>query len=510
MVKSKSKIPLSKTHPKLAKEAFGWDPMLFTAGSAKRCTWICEQGHKFNAYIYSRTSRGDGCPYCAGRKVLTGFNDLATTHSELAKEADGWDPSIISAGSNKKLSWICVEGHKWKAVLNNRTGSNPSGCPVCSNSSVVSGINDLATTHPEVAQKADGWDPTKVSYGSGKRLNWKCELGHKWVVPPQSQARNNGCPVCSNKIIQIGFNDLATTHPDLAAEVDGWDPKSTTAGNYKPRKWKCNLGHIWKVSPEVRTLRNSGCPYCSNNKVMVGFNDLQTLFPKIADQAHGWDPKQVIPGSNKKLQWICQSGHLWNISPDQRTGRAKSGCPVCSNKKLLVGFNDLATRFPELAKEAEGWDPTTIISGHTKRKWKCSEGHSWWSDVLSRTTRNIGCPSCAKFGFDPNRDGYLYFLVHPSWEMLQIGMTNTPDVRLNDHKKLGWELLEVRGPMDGHLTQQWETAILRMLKAKGADLSNSKIAGKFDGYSEAWSKSTFPVKSIKELMRLTEEFEENP
>jgi hypothetical protein len=62
--------------------------------------------------------------------------------------------------------------------------------------------------------------------------------------------------------------------------------------------------------------------------------------------------------------------------------------------------------------------------------------------------------------------------------------------------------------MDGHLTQNWEIAILRMLKAKGADLANSEIAGKFDGYSEAWSKSTFPVNSIKELMRITEEFEE--
>jgi hypothetical protein len=34
------------------------------------------------------------------------------------------------------------------------------------------------------------------------------------------------------------------------------------------------------------------------------------------------------------------------------------------------------------------------------------------------------------------------------------------------------------------------------------------IAGKFDGYSEAWSKATFEVKSIKELMKLTEEFED--
>jgi hypothetical protein len=93
--------------------------------------------------------------------------------------------------------------------------------------------------------------------------------------------------------------------------------------------------------------------------------------------------------------------------------------------------------------------------------------------------------------------------------MFQIGITNFPDKRLSTHRKLGWELLELRGPMDGHLAQQWETAILRMLKAKGADLSNAEIAGKFDGYSEAWSKSTFEVKSIKELMQLTEEFEDN-
>lgn len=53
--------------------------------------------------------------------------------------------------------------------------------------------------------------------------------------------------------------------------------------------------------------------------------------------------------------------------------------------------------------------------------------------------------------------------------------------------------------MKGYLTEQWETAILCMLKAKGVDLSNEKIVDKFDGCSEAWSKSTLPVKSNKEL-----------
>ena len=138
---------------------------------------------------------------------------------------------------------------------------------------------------------------------------------------------------------------------------------------------------------------------------------------------------------------------------------------------------------------------------------RCDEGHIWVTTVLSRS-QGYGCPTCAKSGFDPNKDAHIYFLSHQNWEMYQVGITNVIEQRIKSHMKSGWEVIELRGPMDGLIARDWETAILRMLKAKGADLSNSKIAGKFDGYSEAWSKSTFKVKSIKELMRLTEEFEE--
>jgi predicted GIY-YIG superfamily endonuclease len=102
----------------------------------------------------------------------------------------------------------------------------------------------------------------------------------------------------------------------------------------------------------------------------------------------------------------------------------------------------------------------------------------------------------------------MYLIEQPDWEMLQIGITNYLDQRLNGHKKLGWEILETRGPMDGQLARDWETSILKMLRAKKVDLGSDKIAGKFDGVSEAWSKAKFQVKSISELMRLTEEFEE--
>ena len=84
--------------------------------------------------------------------------------------------------------------------------------------------------------------------------------------------------------------------------------------------------------------------------------------------------------------------------------------------------------------------------------------------------------------------------------MLQVGITNVPDNRLSTHKRLGWEVLEIRGPMNGDLARQWETDILRMLRKKNAIVGSTEIAGRFTGYTESWIKSSFPASSLKELM----------
>jgi len=102
------KKPLSETHPDLALEADGWDPSNFSFGSSKKMKWICSNKHSFEALIYSRAVRGDKCPYCSGKRTLKGFNDLATTHPELAMQALDWDATKYSAGSNKKFAWQCI------------------------------------------------------------------------------------------------------------------------------------------------------------------------------------------------------------------------------------------------------------------------------------------------------------------------------------------------------------------------------------------------------------------
>lgn len=496
------KNPLSITHPELAKEALGWDPASFSAGSGKKMTWKCFKDHIWDAQISNRTNRKSGCPYCSGARPIIGETDLLTKFPHIGKEANGWDPTHFTAGSNANKKWKCVNGHSWESSIHSRT-SQSTKCPTCRGTQLLKGFNDFATKFPNIALEAYGWDPSEVSIGN-RKVSWKCkDFGHIWDELISGRINGYNCPYCSGQRLLVGFNDLATTHPELASEAYGWDPKSVSRGSRKRQNWKCKLGHIWEAQPNDRTGRESGCPYCAGRKLLVGFNDIATTHPQFARQAHGWNPNQVMPGYSKNLEWICEKGHIWRSSPISRTTQ-DTGCTICLNKVLLVGYNDLATTHPEITREAHGWDPKTVIAGSNKRLlWQCEYGHIWKAQPNGRTRGfKTGCPTCAKYGFDPNEKGWLYFLNHPNWEMLQIGITNFPENRLATHKKLGWEVIELRGPMDGLLTREWETSILRMLRRYGAQMGNHSAVGKFDGYSEAWITKSFPIGSLKELMDL--------
>lgn len=81
----------------------------------------------------------------------------------------------------------------------------------------------------------------------------------------------------------------------------------------------------------------TGCPYCTNKKVLAGFNDLATVEPRIAAEWHptlngSLTPEMVTAGSRKKVWWECPLGHVWKAAIYSRTGKKKCGCPVCAGK----------------------------------------------------------------------------------------------------------------------------------------------------------------------------------
>jgi hypothetical protein len=575
---------VSSQHPDIAKEASGWDPGSKVATSHEKVEWQCEKSHHWVAEIRTRTLRKYGCPYCAGQRLIVGVNDIASQYPEIASQAFGWDPHQIIRSSNTKLAWKCSLGHEWKQSPNGRkvgtAGKTASGCPVCANQKVLTGFNDLGTTHSELASEAFGWDPTKFTQGhtgkklwickyrhqwsasinsrahgrgcpycygryaipgendfvtkfpelasqsldkipnnetkySPKRYRWKCSNEHVWQASLAQRTKGDGCPYCSGKKVLVGFNDLVTTDPVLAKQAFNWDPTEVSRGASKRRDWQCARGHIWRTKVTSRILwpksdQYSGCPICSGQQVLAGFNDLATTDPEIARQAVNWDPRTVSRMSQKKMNWKCDLGHLFRSQISNRVLRASGpNCPVCAGKVILKGFNDLLSRNPAVAAQADGWDPTEVTEFANKiRAWKCSFGHTWKTTVGNRSY-GFGCPSCAKYGYDPNEKAWLYFLRHAELDLLQIGITNDPKARLAKHSRAGWELMELKGPMDGFLTREWESNILEYLSKQGARLRPSDVSGKFDGYTEAWVRTSFSVESLTSLMEMVRDSEMN-
>ena len=181
----------------------------------------------------------------------------------------------------------------------------------------------------------------------------------------------------------------------------GFNPKVLTIGSTKKTWWKCSKGHEWIARISSRTAGN-GCPYCSGRFAVKGKNDLQTVNPSLAKEwnykkNNGLTPAEVLPGSGKKVWWVCSKGHEWQASISDRS--RGNGCPYCSSKKVLQGYNDLQTINPDLAKEwnhkkNNGLLPEKITANSGQKVWwKCKKGHEWQATIASRN-KGIGCPIC--------------------------------------------------------------------------------------------------------------------
>jgi len=198
---------LKEWDTKKNREQLGIEIEEVSAGMGKKVWWLCKEGHSYKQTIASKTN-GNGCPYCSGNKVLKGFNDLATTHPELEEEWDteknrgllGLEIEEVSSGSNKKVWWLCKEGHSYKQLIVNKTKG--IGCPYCSGRYPIVGGTDLATTNPEILKY---WDYTKnkikpeeISKGSNKRVWWLCldNPEHSFQKKIQQMVKFQSCPIC--------------------------------------------------------------------------------------------------------------------------------------------------------------------------------------------------------------------------------------------------------------------------------------------------------------------------
>ena len=397
-------------------------PNEFTTGSNKKVWWKCSLGHEWQAVIVSRVA-GRGCPYCSNRKVLQGFNDLATTHPFLVQE---WDadkngqltPTIVLAGSHQKVWWKCSLGHEWQATISHRS-YRKSGCPYCSGRQAITGKTDLATLNPKLAKE---WHPTKnanltpnqVTIRSGKKVWWLCANGHEWIASPHDRDRDEtNCPICNVRrqtsfaeqaiyfYVKKYFPDAVNKYRDIfsnSMELDIYIPSKSIGIEYDGINWH-------KTDREYQRERKK-YQICKKKKIFLirVKENTKVVWNDVADKIFYVDKTRKYEKLNRLVLTLL--GYINSLMPLPNLPEDFL-IDIESDKNEIESYlneiqNSLANLRPDLVDE---WDfekngrlKPEMFSLHSNEIvwWKCKKcGHEWKTSI-NRRTGNIGsgCALC--------------------------------------------------------------------------------------------------------------------
>jgi len=424
----------------------------------RKFSWRGRCGHLWVATIASRIT-GSGCAVCRGLQINIGVNDLVTTDPEIAAQWDltknkSLSPTEVTRGSNKKVWWKCENGHSFDCTVANRTGLG-RGCPYCSGRKYVKGVRDFQSLYPEIAKewsKKNSISASEVSGASSKAYFWECQFGHEWKTSVSSRTKQGtGCPTCWGRTRIAGENDAETLHPELSLKYDS-EKNPKPLSSYGPGSpailwWNCPEGHSYRSTIKNQAL-GSKCNVCLNKTFVPGVNDLKTLYPELArefdESRNGTTADLAKAATAAHYWWKCDLGHSFRATSHGRISRG-TGCPYCANVKVWTGFNDFATKYPELLREwhpslNSNLNPREIGASHKKAWWLGDCGHEWQASISSRTGQGVGCPTCdgkqVLAGFNDLAS------THPNliseWAVAKNGLLKPSEVASGSAKKVWW------------------------------------------------------------------------
>jgi hypothetical protein len=313
--------------------------------------------------------------------------------------------------------------------------------------------------------------PNQYTPSSHSKVWWICTdisdlpCGNEWLAEIVNRTKKgSGCPYCSGRTVHTdGRNSMIETHPELAEQFHPtkngiWTPENLMAGTNKKLHWICKkCTHEWVVSGNKRTSGGTQCPSCTNKSVNSNDarNSMRNLFPKVSSEFHIskngiMTPDNLVPGTNKKIWWVCNSiskkpcGNEWRTSGDKRCFQ-NTGCPVCSHSLVHPdGRNSMMNTKPDLALDfhlTKNGDITPLdifASTHKKFWWLCSTCEHEWKAERSSGQK---CPACINLvvhsrGINSMRKTHpnLAQEFHPT----KNGKMNPDNTLAKSDKKIWW------------------------------------------------------------------------
>jgi hypothetical protein len=205
-------------------------------------------------------------------------------------------------------------------------------------------------------------------------------------------------------------HSLADKRPEIARQWAHDLNAPLSPEHFRPQAnkkvwWRCDNGHTWKTTLNIRVHQGTGCPACPRKAVSAPVErNLSVSNPSLASEWHPTKngelrPEDTWPMSNKNVWWHCSKGHEWRATVASRA--SGSGCPYCYGR-FATKENNLAAKYPELLTEWDqvsnaGLNPSEFTP-HVGKKvwWRCIKGHTWQATIYNRTKNKSGCPVCAR------------------------------------------------------------------------------------------------------------------
>ena len=454
-----------------------FDPQVLTVGSERKAWWRCSNGHEWQASVNSR-NRGNGCPYCAGRRVICGENDLQTINPTLASEWDydknnGLTPIDVMPNSNRKVWWRCSNGHKWQATIANRNAGK--GCPYCSRRYVLEGTTDLQTVNPSVLkewnyEKNGSLKPEKLSPNSHLKVWWKCQKGHEWKSTIANRNYGRGCPICSAEqntsfpeyaiIFYLEKYGVASmqSYREYGYELDVYIPSLKTAIEYDGYRWhkdkteqdldkncKCKKDGIklYRIREGLLPLNH----YSIDFAIQRNQKDLPIAIAAVLSE---------IVGTTIEVDLSRDAVYIENLR--EYLGKEKS--ILTTNPEIAIEWNHekngiLKPEYFKPASKAVVW-------------WQCGKGHEWKAKIADRYKGN-SCPYCSGQKVLPGYNDLL--TINPNlaaeWNYGKNANMTPENFTPNSNKRFWWKCGK------GH---EWQATIANRNSGKGCPYCSGRYA----------------------------------
>jgi Zn finger protein HypA/HybF involved in hydrogenase expression len=376
--------------------------------------------------------------------------------------------------AKEKVVIICKKHEEYfeQSPVNHLNGN---GCPLCA------GTKKL--TKEDFIKKAIVVHNEKYSYEKVEYVNnctkvkiWCNKHEEFFEQTPASHLQGKGCPSCSG-------NKKLTTQEfiEKSIQVHGYKysyEKSICSGIHNKLIITCDKHGDFEQIPASH-LSGKGCSSCGGRKKLT-----KEIFIERAIAIHGEKysyEKVEYKSANEKVVIICSAHGPFRQTPNKHTS-LKQGCPSCGGTKKLA-----AKGFIERAKSvhADRYDYSKVEYKSAREKvFIICQEHGIFEQIPASHLNGIGCPSCAKSGFNPDKAGYLYILKATKFNYIKIGISNNPEQRFKNLKReapFNFEALTIKEFQTGQEAYDLEQSLHKQLKHLNAGLSG------FDGCTE-WFK----------------------